>query len=439
MARIYPFRALRYNLARVSAQDVVTQPYDKITPAMQQAYYQRSPWNLSRIILRLPELFDADGAAYLNAARDFAAWRADGILAQEREPCIFACSQTFALPGQPGVVKERRGFIALGELTDDRQGVVFPHKQPQPSSDRLELLRATRAHFGQIFMLYSDPARTAEQLLFGAGEATLPEIEVTDEYGVVHKIWKISDPAKINLLTTLLEDKKLIIADGHQRYEAALRYARERAPAAMPESCERATGGLQQPAYPEAAAMMTFVNMDSEGLVILPTHRAVFGLPNFDRGQLLEGARSCFEVQALPVGDAAAGIARLNQTEAPAIIAVMAQGSCLLTVKPSAADKALRNISPRLRRLDAVLLDRLILERLLGITAENASGHLRFLRDPAEAVDQVARGEAQVSFLVKPVSLDQLREAAFAGEPMPPKSTDFYPNLLSGLAIYALD
>jgi uncharacterized protein (DUF1015 family) len=443
MARIYPFRALRYNLAQVAARDVVTQPYDKITPAMQQAYYQRSPYNLVRIILRLPELFDGDGAVYVNAARDFADWRASGILAQEREPCIFAYSQLFAVPGQAGVMKERRGFIALGELYDYSQGVVFRHEQTlsKPKSDRLNLLRATRAHFGQIFMLYSDPARTAEQLLFGNGAGTLPEIEVTDEYGVIHRVWKVSDPAKINLLTTSLEDKKLIIADGHHRYETALAYSRERMPGKPTGLCERPSGGLQQPAYPEAAAMMTFVNMESDGLVILPTHRVVAGLPGFAPARLLEAARPYFDIEDLMEGDAEAVVARLGRATGTAFAAVTAQGCFLLTAKQAPIAEVLHGITARQRQLDVVQLHALVLEKLLGISPEaiREQTHLRYLRDAAEAADQVKRGEANVAFLMNPVSLDQLREVAFAGEVMPQKSTDFYPKLLSGLAIYALD
>ncbi|HTX42614.1 MAG TPA: DUF1015 domain-containing protein [Acidobacteriaceae bacterium] len=442
MAKIFPFRALRYNAAQVAPQDVVTQPYDKITPAMQQAYYQRSPYNLVRIILRLPELFDQEGDIYTNAARDFASWRREGVLAQEREPCIFAYTQRFAVPGQPGVVRERRGFIALGELYDYAQGVVFRHEQTlsKPKSDRLNLLRATRAHFGQIFMLYSDPARTAEQLLFGNG-ATLPEIEVTDEYGVAHRVWKISDPAKVNLLTTLLGDKKLIIADGHHRYETALNYSKECAAKKPAEACERASGGLPQPAYPEAAAMMTFINMDSEGLVILPTHRVVFGLQGFRAARLLEAAQAYFEIEELPEREASAAMARLASKEKTAFVAAMAEGWFLLTAKAKAVDEALKELPARQRQLDVAQLHALVLEKLLGITPEaiRDQTHLRYLRDAGEAVDQVAREEANVAFLMNPVTMDQLREVAFAGEVMPQKSTDFYPKLLSGLAIYALD
>jgi uncharacterized protein (DUF1015 family) len=446
MARIYPFRALRYNLAQVSAQDVVTQPYDKITPAMQQAYYQRSPYNLVRIILRMPELFDKEGDLYANAARDFAEWRQAGILAQERQPCVFAYAQRFAVPGQAEVVRERRGFIALGELYDYSQGVVFRHEQTlsKPKSDRLNLLRATRAHFGQIFMLYSDPARSAEGVLFDNGVAgeTLPDIEVTDEYGVLHRVWKVTDPAKINLLTTGLEDKKLIIADGHHRYETALNYRKEHGPGKAAEGCEPFAAGLPQPAYPEAAAMMTFINMDSEGLVILPTHRVVFGLTGFEAARMLEAVRPYFEIEELAERDPVAATARLASVDGKtAFVAATAKGWFVLTAKPEAVAEALKAVPARQRQLDIVQLHSLVLEKLLGISAEaiRDQTHLRYLRDAAEATDQVARGEANVAFLMNPVTMEQLREVAFAGEVMPQKSTDFYPKLLSGLAIYALD
>jgi uncharacterized protein (DUF1015 family) len=294
MAQIYPFRAWRYNSSAVDLDDVVTQPYDKISPSMQQAYYERSPYNLVRITLGLPELFDAENGenVYTRAARDFRAWREQGVLAQEKDPSIFAYSQRFKVPGTD-IVKERRGFIALGKLHDYSEQVVFRHEQTlsKPKSDRLNLLKATHAHFGQIFMLYSDPAGSIEKILYdGAGPA---EAEVTDEYGVLHRIWKVSDPAAIRLLTTAMADKKLIIADGHHRYETALNYSKEHA-AKEPAKAETSTSQLPQPPYPEAAVMMTFVNMDSDGLVVLPTHRVVHSLTQSSIRPLLRAQRRSF-------------------------------------------------------------------------------------------------------------------------------------------------
>jgi uncharacterized protein (DUF1015 family) len=438
MAYIFPFRAWRYNPSSVRLEDVVTQPYDKISPSMQEAYYQRSPFNLVRIILGKPEQSDAERgeSVYTRAARNFTAWRKQGVLAQEKDPCIFAYAQRFKVPGTE-MIKERRGFIALGKLHDYAEKVVFRHEQTlsKPKSDRLNLLKATHAHFGQIFMLYSDPARSVEKILYdGAGPA---DAEVTDEYGVLHRIWKVSDPAAISMLTAAMADKKLIIADGHHRYETALNYSKEHAPAEV----ESSTAGLPQPAYPEAAVMMTFVNMDSDGLVILPTHRVVHSLAGFDPAALTRAAEEFFTVTSLPAADASSYINTLTHQQGTAFVAVTRSGALLLRSRPEPVAAALAHLPERQRQLDLSCLHSIVLDRLLGLDAEKVreQTNLRYLRDAAEAVDQVRRAEADVVFLTNPVSMEQLKEVAFAGDVMPQKSTDFFPKLLSGLTIYALD
>jgi uncharacterized protein (DUF1015 family) len=441
MARIYPFRAWRYNPSAVRLNDVVTQPYDKITPAMQQGYYQRSPYNLVRIILGLPELFDAERgeSVYTRAVRDFRAWREEGVLVQEKEPCVRAYSQHFTVPGT-NTVKERRGFIALGRLHEYAEQVVFPHEQTldRAKSERLKLLQATRAYFGQIFMLYSDPAGTVETILFD--DPGTAEFEVTDEYGVVHRVWRVSDPATIRLLTAAMADKKLIIADGHHRYETALDYMHEHAGAQARQ--ETSTTQLPHPPYAEAAAMMTFVNMDADGLVILPAHRVVHSLDGFHLKTFLHSADEFFAVEPLAAQDADGLLAALRHENGPAFVAVTRGGHFLLRSKPEAAT-VLQNVPERLRQLDPTHLHKLVLERVLGLDAGkmSESAHVRPVREAAEVVDQVRSGRdgAQIGLLTNPVTMEQLREIAFAGEVMPHKSTDFFPKLLSGLAIYALD
>jgi len=440
MSQIYPFRAWRYSSSAVHLEDVVTQPYDKISPAMQEAYYERSPYNLVRIILGKRELFDDERGetVYTRAARDFSAWREQGVLAQEKDPCIFAYAQRFIVPGTE-IVKERRGFIALGKLHEYAEKVVYRHEQTlsKPKDDRLNLLKATRAHFGQIFMLYSDPAGSVEKILYeGAGPA---DAEVTDEYGVLHRLWRVSDPNVINLLTTAMADKKLIIADGHHRYETALKYSKEHT--AAPSRAEHNSSKLPQPAYPEAAVMMSFVNMDSDGLVILPTHRVVHSLKSFDPAVFQRAAEDFFTVAALPVTDAASYIDTLKIQPGTAFVAVTRAGALLLRAKPEPVAVALAHLPERQRPLDLSCLHSIVLDRLLGLDAEKVrqQTNLRYLRDAAEAVEQVRRGEADVTFLTNPVSMEQLREVAFAGDVMPQKSTDFYPKLLSGLTIYALE
>jgi uncharacterized protein (DUF1015 family) len=318
--------------------------------------------------------------------------------------------------------------------------VVFRHEQTlsKPKGDRLNLLKATHAHFGQIFMLYSEPAGSVEKILYdGAGPA---DVEVTDEYGVLHRLWKVSDPAVINLLTTAMADKKLIIADGHHRYETALNYSKEHAPAA-PAKTEFSTSQLPQPAYPEAAVMMTFVNMDSDGLVILPTHRVVHSLDSFDPAAFRRAAEEFFTIEALPAGEASNYIDKLTAQQGTAFVAVTRAGAFLLQAKAEPVAAALAELPERQRQLDLSCLHSIVLDRLLGLDAEKVreQTNLRYLRDASEAVELVRRGEADVAFLTNPVSMEQLKEVAFAGDVMPQKSTDFFPKLLSGLAIYALD
>src|SRR5208337_440086 len=253
MAIISPFRAWRYDPERVPLQQVVTQPYDKITPAMQERYYQASPYNLVRIILgkRLPGDGETENV-YTRAAASFQNWRQTGVLRRDPEPSLYRYSQMFKVPGTEGQA-ERSGFIGLGRLEDYSAGVVFRHEQTlaKPKADRLDLLRANRAHFGQIFMLYSGAGKVDS--LLDSAAARKADIEVTDEYDVVHRVWKISDASVIASVQQQMRDRKLIIADGHHRYETALAYRKERLSAA--------DTGTGVPA-PYDSVMMTFVDME---------------------------------------------------------------------------------------------------------------------------------------------------------------------------------
>jgi uncharacterized protein (DUF1015 family) len=287
-------------------------------------------------------------------------------------------------------------------------------------------------------MLYSDPAGSVEKILYeGSGPA---EAEVTDEYGVLHRMWRVSDPAAIRLLTTAMADRKLIIADGHHRYETALDYSKEHAPAS-PAWAQYSTSQLPQPANPEAAAMMTFVNMDSDGLVVLPTHRVVHGLAGFDPAVFARAAEEFFAVETLPAEEAASYIETLGRLQGTAFVAVTRSGARLLRSKPDALAALLAGLPERQRQLDLSQLHSIVFDHLLGLDAESIreQTNIRYLRDAGEAVDQVRRGQADVTFLTNPVSIEELREVAFAGEVMPQKSTDFFPKLLSGLTIYALE
>jgi uncharacterized protein (DUF1015 family) len=297
-------------------------------------------------------------------------------------------------------------------------------------------------------MLYSDPAFTAERLIFGTGkdgkDTRAADLAITDEYGVVHRVWKLTDPALINPILTAMADKKLIIADGHHRYETSVAYAKERSaqlrlPLGEPLDPEEklSPGRLPAPPFPEAAMMMTFVNMDAPGITILPTHRVVFGLKEFSAAQFLAAAQEFFTVTQLDSAD----MRVLAESEGTAFVVVTRDGNHLLRARPEAVRAALAGVPARQAQLDVVQLHSLLLDRILGLSQERITqaGSLRFLREAAEAVEEVRAGEADIAFLIKPVTLDQLREVSLSGDVMPQKSTDFYPKLLSGLAIYALD
>ena len=451
MARIYPFRALRYDPSRVNMEKVVTQPYDKITPAMQQAYYEASPYNLIRVILGKHEPNDTEGSSVYTRAADYLkTWRKDRVLAEEKEPAIYGYSQTYTVP-HTNEVRERRGFIALGHLYDYTDKVVYRHEQtfPKHKSDRMSLFKATRAYCEQIYMLYSDPAFTAEKLIFNVDrktgkESTPADLAITDEYGVVHRVWKLTDPSLINLILTAMADKKLIIADGHHRYETSVAYAKERSaqlrlPLNQPldEDEKVVSSHLPEPLFPEAAMMMTFVNMDAPGITILPTHRVIHGLEGFRAADFTKKTEEFFEVTKLESPD----VTVLADIPGTAMIAATREGAFLLQAKPEPISAVLASISRRQAQLDVVQLHSIILDRILGLNQETITrlGNVRYIREASEATGQVASGEADVAFLIKPITLDQLRDISLSGDVMPQKSTDFYPKLLSGLAIYALD
>ena len=447
MAHIVPFRALRYDPQRVDPATVVTQPYDKITPQSQDRYYAASPYNLVRLILGKHEVTDNDQQnVYARAATFFSDWRRQGIFLQDPQPSLYVYSQRFTVPGTSSMA-ERRGFIALGRVEDYSAGVVFRHEQTlaKPKADRLQLLRSTRSHFGQIFMLYNDTGEVDSLL----SQSAPPTTEVTDEYDVLHRVWRVSDPGLIELIRGKMRDKKLIIADGHHRYETALNYRNERRLAAQPVAAPRQVSGgtllrtLETEEAPYELVMMTFVNMNSPGLVILPTHRLVRGLTSFSPEAFRSAARSYFNVEDVdPTIDAARATAILREAGhvGTAILAAAASQAWLLH-SPKAPSSMFPGLSLRQQSLDVVQLHKVLLENVLGLSEESIRDqqNLTYVRDVAEALSTVRSGNANLDFLMNPCRITQVSDIAFAGEVLPQKSTDFYPKLLSGLAIYALD
>jgi uncharacterized protein (DUF1015 family) len=389
---------------------LVTQPYDKITPAMQAKYLAASPYNLVRVILgeRKPDDSERDNV-YTRAAKYLNDWIASGVLARDAEPGVYPYFQEFTVP-DTGERLVRKGFIALGAVEDYSASIVYRHEHTLagPKKDRLELLRHTRAHCELLFMLYPDPAGAIDAVLDEAAKGA-PLGEVTDEYGAIHRIWKISGGHRIQ---ELMADKKLLIADGHHRYETALAFRNE------------------NPGLEEAGRVpMAFVNMHSPGLRILAAHRLVSGLPeeNFPDG-FLRAVGEDFKVREID--------------SAGALQQAWAKGAGGRTILGAAIGNRLYMLEDREVRnqLDLRVLHERIIGKTLGIGEEavRREQFIRYMRGMDAAIEEARQGMAQVAFLVKATSVQEVAETSFGGAVMPQKSTDFYPKLLSGLTIEKL-
>jgi uncharacterized protein (DUF1015 family) len=416
LARIFPFQPYRYSAKAGGAETLVTQPYDKISAAMQARYLSLSPYNLVRIVLGEKRASDNDrDNVYTRAAACLNAWMAHGILDQEKTPSLYAYYQQFTIP-DTGQKVERKSFIGLSALEDYSAGVVYRHEQTLsgPKKDRMELLRHTRAHFEQIFMLYDDPGLAVDKILDSAA-ASAPAIVVKDEYDAIHRLWKISDATAIARIQELMADKKLLIADGHHRYETALAFRNE------------------NPELRDAQRMtMAFVNMHSPGLEILATHRVLSGLAGFDPAAFLNkinGSRleSLDELQTMD--------------ELRRIFATAAPGKTRIGIVTRSGNMRLYERDRKPGELDVKVLHKELLGGMLGISEEavREEKHIEYVRGLDAAYGKVREGAAEIAFLLEPTTIEQVADVAFSGGVMPQKSTDFYPKLLSGLTIYKLE
>ncbi len=447
MAQVYPFRAFRYNPARAPFDRVLTQPYDKISPAMQEKYYAADPHNLIAVEKGRPYPGDTpQNNVYTRAAAAIEDWIRHNVVVQDPAPSLYAYTQEYTVPGTEER-RTRRGFIGAGKLEEYSAGVVFRHEHTLsgPKADRLELLRHTKTHTGQLFMLYSDPQRRIDAILAEAEAAAAPATEMRDEYGVVHRLRVIANPQRVAAIQKAMEDQKLVIADGHHRYETALNYRNE---------CRTRVGKID-PDAPYERAMMTFINTRSEGLTILPTHRVAAHVHDFSWTGVRRHLEPWFTAETFPFSDEGkkaearkSFLGKLVSAREKRAIGVypavepQKRAFYLLTLR-NGVDLAqlLPNVSPLQRELDVVLLHEGILEPALGITpqAVTAEANLTYEREASAALEAVDSGRAQISFLLNPCDVEQVMKIATSGEVMPQKSTDFYPKLMSGMTMYRVE
>lgn len=424
MAKIHPFRGYRYDPSRVGdVGKVVTQPYDKISPALQQDYLQRSPYNLAWVI-KSPEKDRDPETAYPEAGRRFLSWLQEGILRQDAEPCLYPYTQEFVLDGRS---LYRTAFIGLLDLKDNRMKVrAHERTMAEPKQDRLRLMRATEGNDGLIFMLYRHPTDRPNSVLRQCLAQHKPWIDVQDDFGVRHRLWGMSDRQQVQEIQEAMQDVELFIADGHHRFETALNF--------MHESEEKGW----KPAGVESfdKRMVALIHADDPGLAILPTHRLIHNVESFNPGQFLERTGEYFAHRTFENLEALLGGMAGGPSTRIGFCAAQQPGFHLLTLNnPSVLDGALPGRSADYRHLDVNVLHSLILDRILGIDEARlvAGTHVNYARDAAGAVEKVKRGEFQSVFLLNPTTVDQVLRVAGHGERMPQKSTDFYPKLLSGL------
>ncbi|HYB89705.1 MAG TPA: DUF1015 domain-containing protein [Candidatus Binataceae bacterium] len=422
--RIEPFRGLLYDSG--VAGDIATlvaPPYDLIGEARQRELYQRSPFNIVRLELnREPDPYGA-------AASTLAEWLAIGALKRARTPAIYLYTQSFEIERRR---LSRHGFIVRIRLEEFGRGRILPHERTfaAPKEDRLRLLTAIRTNTSPIFSLYSGEHPELDRLREQVS-ARAPLIDATDDLKIRNELRAIDFPAEIAVVQRALAAPRVLIADGHHRYETALNYRRERRSRENPPE-ER---GFDY-------TMMTLVACDDPGLVILPTHRVARTLRADALAGFASRAREMFEVEEF--GDRDAMRARLGAAGRGALGVALSGHDRLYILElkeGAAADAAMANLAPELRDLDVSLLHALVFERILSLSAAEIGkgGIVDYTVDAAGALDAVRDGRAAGAFLMNPPSIRDLERVTDAGATMPEKSTYFYPKLLTGLVMNPLD
>ena len=430
MAQIIPFRGYRYNPAIIGeSTDVVSPPYDRVYPHVQQACYARSPYNIVRIIKGLAQDNDSDSSnVYTRASELLEKWIAGEILIRDSEPALYAYHQTYSFGGEH---LTRKGLIALGKLEPEK---VHAHEKTLkgPKEDRLKLMRATEANFGHIFMLYDDPARTTEVVLQSLIADETPLIEARDADDNLHQVWRITDKDAIAKVQSALNDKDLYIADGHHRYETAINYMNECVEQSWQEAAPESFG----------VRMMTLFNVSEPGMSIRPIHRLIHGIEGFDAKKFVESAGEHFHVQTHASAEAmivATGEGRAKHT----LGCVSKDYLVTLTLKDEAImDELIADErSEDYKHLDVTILHAAILDRLLGIDAQalEEQRNVTYTVDVEHGIDVVAAGEEQLFFFLNATSPEEVIRVADHDEKMPQKSTDFYPKLLTGLVLTKME
>ncbi len=407
MAEIQPFRGILYRVPEVELPRVLAPPYDVIPPAYQEELYARDPRNIVRVILNK----NAGDAAYEDAGETFRRWQAEGVLAPDPDPALYLLEQAFRLDGKP---LRRCGLLARFRAEDPSRGVILPHERTRraPREDRYRLLRATRANFSPIFLMFADAGGRFAALAANVS-AGPPALGYADDGGVGHRLWRVTDPAITSALRELLGGVKAYIADGHHRYATALRHRDE-------------TGSEG------AWTFGYFTPLDAPGLVVLPYHRILSEGPSLAAArQALDGR---FRVREAADVRAAAAAAASSTTPHAFALAEPGRGALVAETLPAAEELLPGDTAQSLRALDTYFLHRVVLGQILSVPDEAVS----YVHSLTEAEEAVSGARCRLAVLMRPTPVRQIVQVADARESMPAKSTFFHPKLPSGLVIHPL-
>lgn len=422
MALLYPFRGYRYDRQIAGSLDlVVTQPYNRIPPALQKEYYRRSPFNAVRVTRSL-EQSDNPETDYPEAAQTLRSWLDQGILVQDALPGIYAYYQRYDFE-EDSIL--RKGFIALLDLHHSARGTL-PHERvtAELKMDRLRLLRSTECNEDVLFMIYTEDKLRVNRILDETAAARRAEIEVKDDLGVSHQLWAITDARAIHRIQDAMVPEELFIGDGQNRFEAALQYKRE---------CE---ASRWKPAAAESfnGRMVACFNSAEGSITVVPTHRLIGDLTDFEPSAFLARADRYFAVETVPdAGDLWRKMA--EDRGASHLFGFYADKKFFLLRLKVQADPLMLAHAEACRHLDVSILHVVVLERLLGISESQLDrhSHVDFARDRDACVQSVDEGRYQAALFLNPASVEQLQRVAVLGERLPQMSTDFYPKLLTGL------
>ena len=443
MAILAPFRGITYNFeAGLDLSKLVTPPYDVISDEEQEFYYQSDPHNIIRLILGKRKIGDIDwDNQYTRAAEFFRKWQREGILVRSENPCIYLTSLTYR-PGFGEPLRTRWGIIAVIRIEDETSGVILPHEKTFSAhkDDRLKLMRSCNAQFSPIFGLYEDPGNNIlDACLVGADPE--PRISFDFRDGTKHRMWILNNDSLFRELAAFMSEKRIFIADGHHRYETSRNF----------RNIMRERHGRRPAGRSYEYVMMYLSSMNDKGLTILPSHRLIKTVPGFDLESFLKTLTTWFNIREYPFSDA--GISRdcmnlrteirdLGQQDTVIAFCINpVRKFYIFSLKPDAREKISGDIHPSLKKLDVIVLSRLVLREALGFSKEDLDDteNFHYQSDMETAVTDVISGTYRMAFLLNPTKIEHVMEIAGNSLVMPRKSTYFYPKVLTGLVINEID